>query len=668
MILLGLEILLGVYVGSKILDKTAKMQKKDICTTSIKKNRPKNILANEAVNDVEKEADYYMKISAVTMGLAVIGYFYWPVAVLNLGFISYITVPIIKTAEYSVFKKRNIGNDVINSILSFICFVTGQYFAAAFLAWYHHIARKIAAKAQGRSQKMLIDVFGELSSSVWIFKDQIEIEIPLEQVQVNDIVIVNTSEVIPIDGSIIDGQAMIDQHALTGEFQLAEKAVGDNVFASTTVIAGKILVKVEKAGTDTTVFKITQMLNQTTDFKTKAQLKGQRWADEAAPPLLGMAVIAFPIVGISGASAIISSTPGNRIKLLTSYETFYHINLASYQGILIKDGRALEKLVKVDTILFDKTGTLTSTQPEIGRIVISQNYTENDILAYAAAAELKMAHPIAKAIVEKAQASHLTLPNIEDSKYQIGYGITVNLDNKTVKVGSTRFMTMEGVIWSDEIEQMVRYIHNEGNSTVMVVIDNQVAGVIEIKPSIRPEITQMIKGLRQHGITHLAIVSGDHKEPTQKLSRKLGMDSCFYDVLPENKATIVEKIQKEGKTVAFVGDGINDTLAMKKADVSISLSGATSIATDTAQIVLMDGTLSQFCTLFDITKSLNSYLQKTLVITFGSSVLILGGAFLLNFGIIAATTIHAIGLIGGIIYAMVPREIEREQTDFISNK
>jgi Cu2+-exporting ATPase len=663
MILLGFKILLGFYIGSKILDKKPKKPKKDICTTSVKKDNHKNILANAVVNDTEKEANHFMKISAIAMGLAAIGYFYWPLAILNLGIISYITIPIFKEAEYSVFKERKIGNALLNSLISLTCFSMGLYFVAAMAAGYYHLARKIMAKAQGYSQKMLIDVFEQQPRSVWLFKDQVEISVPLEKVQINDIVIVNTSEVVPVDGIIIDGQAMIDQHALTGESQPAEKTVEDNVFASTIVIAGRILVKVEKAGTDTTISKMSQMLSRTTNFKSKVQLKGERWADEAAPPLLGLAGLTFPIVGISGMSAIVSSSPGDRLKLLASYETFYHLNLASHQGILIKDGRALEGLIGIDTILFDKTGTLTSTQPEVGRIVVAKDYSENDILKYAAAAESKLAHPIAKAILKKAQESLLILPDIDDSKYQIGYGISVSLDNKTIRVGSTRFMAMEGIVLPDKIKHAMRHTHSEGNSLVIVAINNQVGGAIEIRSSIRPEVRQMISGLRQRGIKHLAIVSGDHKEPTQKLAKELSMDSYFYNVLPEKKADIVEKFQKEGKSVVFIGDGINDVLAMKKADVSISLSGTTSIATDAAQVVLMDGSLSHLCTLLDIAKSLDSYLQKTLVITFAPVVLILGGAFILHFSVMAATIVNSVGLLGGVAYAMLPRKIEREKID-----
>jgi Cu2+-exporting ATPase len=656
MILLGLEILIGSYITSKILDKKPK---KNICTTSVKKGNHKDI-TNVVVNDIEKKANHFMKISATAMALSIIGSFYSPLTILNLAIISYITLPIFKEAENSILKERKIGNALLNSLISLVCFSMGLYFVAAMAACYYHVARKVMAKAQGYSQKMLIDVFEQQPSSVWIFKDKIEIEVPLETVQVNDIVIVNTSEVVPVDGIIIDGGAMIDQHTLTGESRPVEKMVDDNVLASTIVIAGKILVKVEKAGTDTTISKMSQMLNSTTNFKSKIQLKGERWADKSAPPLLGLAGLALPILGISGMSAIVSSSPGDRIKLLASYETFYHLNLASHQGILIKDGRALEGLTGIDTILFDKTGTLTSTQAEVGRIVVVKDYSENDILKYAAAAESKLVHPIAKAILKKAQEFLLILPDIDDSQYKIGYGISVSLDDKIIRVGSSRFMEMEGIVLPDKIKHTMRHTHSEGNSLVIVAINNQVGGAIEIRSSVRPEVKQMLRGLRKRGIKHIAIVSGDHKEPTQKLAKELKMDSYFYNVLPENKADIVEKFQNDGKSVMFIGDGINDVLAMKKADVSISLSGATLIATDVAQVILMDGSLSHLCKLLDISKSLDSYLQKALIITFAPAAFILGGAFILHFSVIAATAINSVGLLGGVAYAMFPRKIERE--------
>ncbi|MEN8217438.1 MAG: heavy metal translocating P-type ATPase [Pseudomonadota bacterium] len=608
----------------------------------------------------EKEADHYLKVSTSSIGLVSLSHFYPPLTPLSLSVFSYASLPIYKKAENSSFKERRINNDLLNAIVNFTCVATGQYFVAALTALVYHLGGKTLAKAQGQSKEILTQVFDQQPRSVWILKDNVEINVPLETVHVNDIVIVNTSEVVPIDGIIIDGQTMIDQHVLTGESQPVEKNKGDKVFASTMLVAGKIFVKVEQTGKETTISKIAQMLRRTTDFKSKAQLKGETWADQAAIPLLGISILTVPFIGIYGAAAILNSSPGNRIRILAPLETLSHLNLASRQGILIKDGRALEVLMKVDTILFDKTGTLTEEQPKVGRIVVCGDKTEEDILKYAGAAERKMTHPIAQAIFKKAQESDLTLPDIDDSKYQLGYGITVSLDGKIIRVGSARFMTMERLIPPEKIAKAMTNAHNDGHSLVMVAIDDNIEGAIEIQPSIRPEVKKIIKGLRKRNLQHLAIVSGDHQQPTRKLAEELGMDDFFYDVLPENKANIVEQLQKTGRTVCFIGDGINDALAIKKANVSISLSGATSIAIDTAQVVLMDSTLSHLCTLFDISKSLDAYLRKMLIMTFSPVALIFGGTFLSNLGVMSSIVINNAGLAGGVVYTKLPKKIENE--------
>jgi heavy metal translocating P-type ATPase len=681
MVLLGVEILAGFYVGSKVLEKyrTNKKNKSDEKNVPMnnlfvagdaekgkitrKINRqPSEELVDSKTNVTEKEINHYLKVSTFSIGLVSLSNFYSPLTPLSLSVFSYASLPIYKKAEKSSFKERRITNDLLNAIVNFTCVAMGQYFVAALAALVYHLGGKMLAKAQERSKEMLTHAFDQQPRSVWVLRDKIEVNVPLEAVNINDIVVVNTSEVVPIDGIIIEGHTMIDQHVLTGESQPVEKSKGDKVFASTMLVAGKIFVKVEQAGEDTTISKIAHILRHTTDFKSKTQLKGESWADQMAIPLLGIGLVTVPFVNIYSIAAILNSSPGNRIRILAPLETLYHINLASRQGILIKDGRALEMLMKVDTILFDKTGTLTEEQPKVGKISVCGSHTKNDILKYAGAAERKMTHPIAQAILKKAQEFNLILPDIDDSRYQLGYGITVSVDGKIVRVGSARFMTKEGFVLPDEIVGMMENAHDEGHSLVIVAIDDDIEGAIEIQPSVRPEVKNIIRDLKKRGFQHLAIVSGDHQQPTQKLAKELGIDDFFYDVLPEHKANIVEQFQKKGRIVCFVGDGVNDAVAMKKANVSLSLKGATSLATDTAQIILMDGTLSHLCTLFDISKSLESYLRKMLAITFFPVAIIFGSVFMLHLGVLTSIIINNAGLVGGVGYIMFPRKIENDIT------
>jgi len=526
------------------------------------------------------------------------------------------------------------------------------------------LGRKILAKTEDHSKKMLTNVFVQQPNSVWMLKEDVEIEIPLSELKVNDIVVVNTGEVVPIDGMITDGMAMIDQHALTGESQPAEKGIGDQVFASTLLISGKIYIKVEKTGEQTTVAKIGQFLTQSAYFKTKIQSKGEELADKGVKPILGIGLLTLPLFGPYGMAAVLYCNFGNTMRVLASLGTLNYLNISAHKGILVKDGRAIEYLTEVDTVLFDKTGTLTQEEPEVGQIVICDNYSKDEVLRYAAAAECKLAHPIARAILKKAKESNLTLPDIEDSKYQMGYGIIVTFENQLIRVGSIRFMTMEGIAISQTMDEAIAHSHSEGHSLVMVAINARLVGAIEMQSLVRPEAKSIIEGLRQRGIKHIAIVSGDHKQPTQKLAEELNLDSYFYDILPEKKADIVEQLQKQNRTVCFVGDGINDAIALTKANVSVSLDGAASIATDMAQVVLMDGSLSRLCDLFDISKSLDVNLRRSFLSVAIPVTINLTGIFLLHFGLLSVILIANGATAIGVGNAMNPLlKLEKETTE-----
>jgi len=651
--LLDVGILLGIYIGVRLLE-SKQLKNKKLVKSVVKKNltiQPvtKPLLEETMSNYHEKKHDDYLKISSASMGLAVIGIFFSPLHLLSIGLITYTSLPIFKHAETSVIKEGKIGHSMLVSVISVLALMTNQSFALTVSIFFYHFGEKFLAKTQDHSKKMLTHLFDQQPCKVWILKSQVEIEVPLETVCINDIVVVNTGEIIPIDGIITNGMAMIDQHTLTGESQPAEKGMGEKVFASTSIISGRIYVKVEKTGVDTTIARIGDMLNRTADFKTNLQSKGEKWANQIAKPLLGISAFCFPFVGAVGSTSILNSSFGNRVRLVAPLGVLKHLNLAAHKGILIKDGRALEELTRVDTILFDKTGTLTEEQPEVGQIILCDDYNENDLLTYAAVAEGKLKHPIAKAILKKAKESNLTLPDIEDSQYQIGLGITVFVENKIIKVGSLRFMKMLDIAIPEKIEKAMMHSHNNGHSLILVAINNEIKGAIEIQPSVRLEVKQIISGLRQRGIKHIAIVSGDHKHPTEKLAKHLGMDSYYYEVLPENKAHIVEQLQKKGNVVCFIGDGVNDAIAIKKANVSISLKGAASIATDLAQVILMDGSLSNLCELFDIAKNLENNLRNTFMIFSVPVILNLGGAFFLHFNLMTTVITNNLSFLFGLV-------------------
>jgi len=657
-----LGIVLMAYAAIRLYENHQARREQKLIT--VEPNLEEQTVAEIAADDSEKQKDlHYIKVSAISVGLGALRTFYPPVALLSLGVFTYTAIPYLKRMEKSLIEEEKIDGYVLYGIADMMTLGLGRYATAAFGVGLVHTAHYVISNAQDKSKKMMIDVFAQQPQYVWILHDGVEIEIPLESLSENHIVVVTTGEVIPADGIVIQGIATVDQHALTGESQPAEKELGDRVFASTVLMAGRIHVKVDRSGQETTVAKIAQILNKSINYKTRTQLRGEQWADSWNVPVLGLAFLSMPILGAVGTVVILNGHIAQIIRVIAPLGTLNHLNVAAHKGILVKDGSALENLGKIDAILFDKTGTLTDEQPTVGQIIIcDENYTEKQILAYAAAAECKLAHPIAKAIIQKAQDSNITLPNIADSKYQIGYGITVQIANDVVRVGSMRFMDSENIAISDAVKMQIQLAQQEGHSLVMVAIGNKICGILEMHASVRPEVKQLIQKLRKRGIKHLSIVSGDHQNPTQRLAAELGMDSYFHSVLPTNKAEIVEKLKRQGHSVCFIGDGINDTIAMKQANVSISLSGATSVATDTAQIVLMDGSLSHLSDLFEISDSLEKNLRNSLAINLSAGAITIGSAFLLRIDIITAMLITQAGLGVGLLNAMSPlKQLKQEE-------
>jgi heavy metal translocating P-type ATPase len=588
--------------------------------------------------------DLDLPLATVSVGLAAVSQFLIPALTpVSAALFLYSVIPSFKGAYDVTVKEKRLGVDVLDAIVVLACLATGQILAGSVLGLSLSVARKLVQRTEDDSKKMLLNVFGKQPRFVWQLVDGLEIETPLEKIRVNDIIVVHTGETVPVDGEIVDGMAMIDQHALTGESAPAEKIKGDRVLASTTLLAGKIQVSVTSAGEETTTAKLARILNDSAGYKLRSQSQGEELADKAVVPTLALGALGLATGGVNSAVAIVNCDLGTGIRMAAPIGMLSSLTLCAQHGILVKDGRALELMREVDTFLFDKTGTLTRERPEVGRVLTYGDYSEAQILSWAAAAENKFSHPIAKAIIDKFETLGLPLPEIDDSKYQVGYGITVEVEGHRVRVGSVRFIQHEGVELPESLKHEMENIHDDGHSLILVSVDDALGGAIELHAAERPEAAKVIAGLRARGAKHLAIISGDHDRPTRRLAERLGMDRYFAEVLPEDKAKYVELLQKEGRTVCFIGDGVNDSIALKKANVSISLRGASSIATDTAQVVFMEESLLKLLDLADISRDLQGNIKRSWGLILGANLICIGGAFFGGFGVMHSMVFNQIG-------------------------
>jgi Cu2+-exporting ATPase len=314
------------------------------------------------------------------------------------------------------------------------------------------------------------------------------------------------------------------------------------------------------------------------------------------------------------------------------------LHAASRKGILLKNGQVLERLRDVDTFVFDKTGTLTLEQPVAERVYCFAELTEEEILALAVSAEHRQTHPIALAIQELAKQRGIRPRPAEEVHVSRGFGMSVFVDGQRITLGSERMMSLAEVTLDSRALCEQKNVHAQGHSFIFIARENDLVGAIEIRPCIRPEATGIVAELKRRG-KKVFILSGDHEAPTANLARHVGADHHFSQVLPEDKATVIEQMQTEGRTVCFVGDGINDSIALKQADVSISMKGAASIATDVAQIVLMNGNLELLLPLLDMSERFEHYMRVNRLAAGVPAFITLAGTMLLGWGFATAVVL-----------------------------
>lgn len=582
------------------------------------------------------------------------------VATVPLAF--YVVKGIYTLAYNSLTRQRKLTLPVLSAVNVTTMWLGGYYLIGGAVLFLIYAGMKLSLITEDRSHQRLANIFGQQPRKVWVVSGGVEVEVPFDQLQVGDTLVVSAGQVIAADGIIIEGYASIDQQRLTGEAQPVEKGVGDEVLSATVVLAGQVQIRVEKTGKATVAAQIGEMLEKTASYQMDITTKAYRIAETSVLPTLVAAGAALLTVGYSGMVAITSTIFGFNLRISGPLALLNYLNVASRHSILIKDGRSLELLTTVDTVIFDKTGTLTLEQPHVTQIHTFAQVSREDVLTYTAAVEQRQSHPIARAILAYAAERKLSLPKIDDTRYEMGYGLRAEIEGKLIRVGSDRFMALEQIALPAAVQTLQEQCHTQGHSVVMVAVDDQVVGAIELEPTIRPEAKAVIEQLRQRNLDFY-IISGDQEGPTRKLAQTLGIANYFANTLPENKAQLVEKLQQEGRAVCFVGDGINDSIALKKANVSISLSGATSVATDTAQVVLMDATLQQLPLLFKLADEMDANLKTSLALAIIPGLGIWAGVFFFHLGILGAAAIYEASLWVGMGNAFRPFLTYREAAD-----
>jgi Cd2+/Zn2+-exporting ATPase/Cu+-exporting ATPase len=413
-------------------------------------------------------------------------------------------------------------------------------------------------------------------------RDGIEVEVPVAEVSVGEIVIVRPGEKIPVDGEVIAGHATIDQATITGESMPVEVAKGSHVFAATIAKLGSLRVKTLRTGTDTTFGRVIKMVEEAEAHRGDVQRLADKFSAYYLPIVVGIAALTFLISGNALATAAVLVVACScSFALATPVAMLASIGASAKHGLLIKGGKYLEALVRADVVLVDKTGTLTLGQPQITEVVPLNGMPSSEILALAASAERYSEHPLAEAVRAAARAQNLPLAEPQDFEALPGMGVRAWVNGYTVAVGNRR------LIPATESLPIAQQLEAQGKTLLWVALDGEPAAILAAADALRHEVPAAFAELRNLGIKHVELLTGDHERTAAALAASLGIQYRAH-LLPEHKIDVVKDYQAKGHTVIMVGDGVNDAPALAQANVGIAMGAAgTDIAIEAAHIALM---------------------------------------------------------------------------------
>jgi Cu2+-exporting ATPase len=408
---------------------------------------------------------------------------------------------------------------------------------------------------------------------------------------------------VPADGVLVDGSLAVDEKALTGESVPRERFAGDRVLAASVAVHGQAIVEVERAGGDTVAARIVQILEGAGSKPMTLQRNAERYADRLVLPTFGAAGVAWALSGVvDRLTSVLITDFGTGVRVAVPTAALAAMTMAARAGVLVKGATFLERLSEADTIVFDKTGTLTLGVPEVTAVApTGARWSEIEIAAFAGAAETNQSHPIADAIRRHAERSGAPRwdSDVGREAYRIGLGLEAWVRGRRVIVGNARMMRAAGV--DPRAGELAQHeLASRGESSVLVAVDGELAGVVGYADAPRPESGEVVSRLRARGRRRVLLLSGDALAPVEAIARHVGIDEAIAEVLPEDKADVVRRLKAEGGRVAMVGDGINDAPALAVADIGISLHGGTEVALETADVVLLEGGLERLPAVFDV--------------------------------------------------------------------
>lgn len=470
------------------------------------------------------------------------------------------------------------------------------YEAAAMLTTFVLFGHWMEMKSRRGTTDALQALFDLVPPQARLWKNGKETLIPTSEVKLDDILILKPGDKVPVDGEIIEGETAIDESLVTGESLPVAKAVGDRVIGGSINTSGSVKFKATKVGGDTALAQIVKMVETAQNSKAPGQKIADRFARYLVVVAVGGGLLTFAIwffilgqpllFALTFAISTVVIACPDALGLATPTAVAVGTGLGAKHNILIKDAPTLEQVSKVQAVVLDKTGTLTEGKPRITDVVAAKGFTEDQIIQLDAAAEEKSSHPLSLAVLEEAKRRKVNVPKkVEQFKNLAGHGVEAVVEGKHVLVGTVKLMNDRKVDLST-LQKDIDRLLSEGKTIMVLAVDSNVAGVAAASDPVKENAKQAITRMKELGL-EVAMITGDNKKTAEAIGKQLNIDRVFSEVLPEDKASYVKKLQQEGKFTAMVGDGVNDAPALAQADIGVAIGTGTDVAIETAKVVLM---------------------------------------------------------------------------------
>ena len=486
------------------------------------------------------------------------------------------------------------------------------------------LGKMLEAVSKGKTGEAIKKLMGLAPKTAFVIQNGAETEIPVEEVEIGDIIIVKPGSKIPVDGVVIEGHTAIDESMLTGESMPVDKKAGDKVYAASLNTTGTVKFRAEKVGSDTALAQIIKLVEQAQGSKAPIAKLADIVAGYFVPAVIAIAVASgiawfigtgdFKFALTIFISVLVIACPC-ALGLATPTAIMVGTGKGAENGILIKSGEALETAHKINAIILDKTGTITEGKPSVTDLICASNFTQEKLLQLVASAEKNSEHPLGQAIVRGAQEKSLALLEAENFNSITGQGIEAQIAGLSVFVGNRKMME-EKNISVKELEKDADKLAEEGKTPVFVAADGQPAGIVAVADVVKKSSRAAIESLHKMGI-EVAMITGDNKKTAEAIARQVGIDRVLAEVLPQDKAFEVKKLQQEGRKVAMVGDGINDAPALAQSDIGIAIGSGTDVAMESADIVLMHSDLTDVPTAILLSKKTIRNIKQNLFWAFG---------------------------------------------------